>query len=190
MTRPFLITGLPRSRTAWLATACNQQWSTVCHHEPIARFPSWRDSLGLWNNDEYVFTGISDSALGFHLPEITHIHAPRILVVQRTLADVKTSLRSIGIASDRYCEVLHECLQSSMSLPNVRAIPYEGLDDPYAVSVALEWLMPGIEVDLTKVVQLCRMNIQVSLSLVLEEVAGADVNSVLGADIVARINQQ
>ena len=57
MPKRFFITGLPRSRTAWMA-AFMTSGNAVCLHEP-------RNWAAMWNHDGAQHVGISDSGLGF-----------------------------------------------------------------------------------------------------------------------------
>jgi hypothetical protein len=77
----FLITGLPRSRTAWLAVA------TGALHEPISR-DGWALFCRRWADG----TGVSDSGAAFHLPQIAAAYAPQVLIVERPYDDVVASL--------------------------------------------------------------------------------------------------
>src|SRR5215472_13650222 len=76
----FLISGLPRSRSAWFAVA------TGALHEPISR-EGYRDFV--WP----AGTGVADSGAGLWLAEIMDDFAPRVLIVERNVDEVIESIR-------------------------------------------------------------------------------------------------
>ena len=129
----FLITGLPRSRTAWWAVTMDAT------HEPSATVKS----LAAWST--YLERGISDSAIGLKLEEIMHEYAPRTLIVERPLQDVLTSAeRLYGRAGSNLCYGLYR-LQAALRFehPLIRRIEFDDLNDPAKLFNAAEWLSRG-----------------------------------------------
>lgn len=186
MTAPFLITGLPRSRTAWFATLCNTQPDTICFHEPVSKSQTWQDSLHVWNSP-HRFVGISDSSLGFHLPEILESYAPRTLIVRRDEHAVVASLIAQGIIAQNFCALLQGRLSVSLNHPLVMTVEYDDLSDPEVVVSCLQWLMPDAFVDRDKIAELCRMNVQADMKAVKRDAIGRNIEDILGADIAAEL---
>lgn len=85
MPKHFLITGLPRSRTAWLA-AFMSAGNCVCLHEP-------RNWESVFASDGPKFVGISDSGLGFQLGRIMQDYDMPVLIVERLLKRLRHRLR-------------------------------------------------------------------------------------------------
>lgn len=184
MTHPFLITGLPRSRTAWLALAATTERS-ICFHEPLSRMREWQDVGALWRSEDYEFTGISDSALGFHLDHILETSAPRTLIVERPVEDVIKSLAAIDVSGDDYCRLLAEYLGRQKSHPLVKRVAFSDLADMAVVAECLRWLMPGLGVDMNKLGELQKLNVQADMGIVWRSAKerNADVPALLGREV-------
>ena len=162
----YLVTGLPRSRTAWFSVLMG------CRHEITRELKSFEDLCDKWPDG----TGFSDAALGFQLKRIVNEIGPRVLIIERDLEDVQASflkyMHDVPIRLSVLTEHL-ELLQSrlaeasSVSTPLVRRIRYEALQDLNAVKWAMSWLKPGI--DTSRASDVMRMNVQVDRKYVLEE---------------------
>ena len=187
MTQYFLITGLPRSRTAWMAAACSAGGS-VCLHEPCAALPRW-DAVfeSVWHQSELAFAGIADHLLGFHLPEIMERAAPRTLVIDRPAAEAKASMRRLGYDADLFCDLLADALR--FDHPLVRRVAYSDLADSGAVRSCLQWLFPGEPVDRWRIERMQRVNIQgdpVAASVAAGRARGREADY-LPAHVLARL---
>lgn len=181
----FFITGLPRSRTAWMAAACMTAESVMCYHEPIEDYPSWQEATRLWHGVEYGATGIADSGLGFHLAEILAEYRPRTLIIERDSNEVAASLVPFGVDPRRFLEVLSRRLESSDIL--VKRVPFDQLDE--RMEECLRHLLPGIEIDPQKVRQMQRFTIQVDVARVRESAAKRrlEAAAILGQDVLDEI---
>jgi hypothetical protein len=156
----FLITGLPRSRTAWMAAATTGSQS-ICHHEPIQHMKRWQDVYELWGKREREFVGVSDSSMGFHLGEILDNAAPRTVIVHRRLEDVEESLVRQGFPiSTNYCDVLRSFIEPFRSHRLVMNVEFDHLSIPAVVIVCLEHLLPGVRIDPDWVDEMISTNIQ------------------------------
>ena len=85
MRKPFIITGLPRSRTAWLATVCNTLPDVFCEHEPSQRVSRWQGigySLSLWSARPKT-CGVSACVAGLHLDDLVKSTGARVVIVER-----------------------------------------------------------------------------------------------------------
>lgn len=162
MSRPFFITGLPRSRTAWLSVVATNE-RAICYHEPgECDFPS---AAFLWTQPCTIpFIGIADAGLGMHLTRILAEIRPRVLIVDRPIMDVLESARRFSgkdVAPDleERLIALHDALQ--VSHPFILRVDYNQLQDETVVRDALAWLTPGVRP--WNLPQLMHMNIQSDL---------------------------
>lgn len=189
----FLITGLPRSRTAWFAAVANTVTGAICHHEPMERYPTWRDCLDLWRDRDRKWVGISDSALGFHLREILADHKPRTLIVKRDLQQVVGSLEAIGVGGDmhRFCSVLNARMIAAQGHPLVKTVAFEMLSDPAVVRSCLWHLMPGAEIDGDRIEVFQRLNVQADMrqvrKVMVPRAKAGDMPALVGHDVWAEL---
>jgi len=187
---PFLITGLPRSRTAWLAAAAMNDHS-ICYHEPLQYFDRWDDVFtriwGVRPDNGVRYIGVSDHALGFHLAAIMRRAAPRTLIVERPIADVKVSLARCGLQGTNFCALLQEAL--AFKHPNILRVSFAALESSDVVARCLAHLMPSAVISRARIEALQPLNIQANVALSLQAAAAraGDVGALLGADVVARL---
>src|ERR1700676_5601924 len=120
---PFLITGLPRSRTAWLARVATIEGWSKCEHEPSIRLGSYDHLLAYWNAQPGPYLGISDYHLSQILPNILKTVQSRTLIVGRDHDEVRTSLRRVGL-NDRPCTAALKGMASAIGDPLVKTISY------------------------------------------------------------------
>jgi hypothetical protein len=121
MSQHFYVTGLPRSRTAWLANFLTHR-NAFCHHEAMNGCHSVDEYLGLMNMD-YDFVGNSDCGL-FLSPCL--IDGP-LVIIERDINEVEDSLSEIfnGIYVRQYCEQAQEKLDQLNGL----RIPFDDIND-------------------------------------------------------------
>lgn len=160
MTQPFLITGLPRSRTAWMAEASRVVDRVHCQHDPLAWLPTWDRVFDLcWAyRPGLEYAGVSDHGFGFHLPAIMQRTAPRTLIIERPIAEVEDSLRRLGMEPGNICALLAEAL--TFEHPQIRRVAYSDLTDTSVVLACLAWLTPGAERSAGRIDWLQGINIQ------------------------------
>lgn len=163
---PYLITGLPRTRTAWMSIAASMGPASICFHEPMSESGSWRKAAELWQSETFKYIGIADSAFGFHLSEILHDIRPRTLVIERPQADVAASLGKLSTRQTNYCDLLAARIEEFKSHLLVKTISFSALRDNETVLECLDWLMPGLYFDRAKIEQLQNMNITVDMDRV------------------------
>lgn len=154
MPKHFLITGLPRSRTAWMA-AFMSYGSTVCLHEP-------RNWESVFDSDGPKFVGISDSGLGFQLDRILYEYACPALIIDRPLADVEASLKALdtGLPKTNFCELLKNKLSEFPASTQVMRVPYAALNDMRVMQKIFFHLTPGEPFDEGRFHSMKDMNIQ------------------------------
>lgn len=190
----FLITGLPRSRTAWLAAVANTVPGAICFHEPVMQYPSWQSCLSLWKSSSRQFVGISDSGLGFHLDEILRDHAPRVLIVRRDPQQVVGAMGAIGMEeafSRKFCHLLADRMRGFEGHPLVKTIAFEKLTEHQAVRSCLWHLMPGASIDGDKLAVMGRLNVQADMRSLKRQMAArvqaGDGPAMAGPDVIAAL---
>lgn len=137
MTQRFLITGLPRSRTAWFSTVAGALHEPIAQQGYAAFRPKWKEGQG-----------VSDSHAAAHLPAILTDLAPRTLIVQRPIAEVLASLGALFTGrvyynADRllnYVLMLQSRIDQCATSPLVRRVAYECLDDIDTLYQCFDWL--------------------------------------------------
>jgi hypothetical protein len=150
---PFLVTGLPRTRSAWLASVLTDDGDRCCFHEPCGTFETYegfRDWL-VSPNDFHV--GAADQAIGFVAARLIRDIQPRILVVERPFGEAAQSFERYmaGIKIDHVAVIefmmnLQACLDE-LSGPLVYRIKYRDMGSPKCLKAALRWLVPGIDLE-------------------------------------------
>jgi hypothetical protein len=145
MTTPFLITGLPRSRTAWLSVVANVPGQSYCEHEPSLRMRCLDDLVNWYRSRSENFAGVSDSFFASALPDIMKFIPMRALIVIRPPDEVVSSLTNLGLNPGCLPQMMHG-IGSVLGSPNVRTITFSELKNSYKVTKALNWLMPTAKV--------------------------------------------
>lgn len=160
-TSRFFITGLPRSRTAWLAAFLTTA-RTMCYHEPSVKMQRLEDIGDLYDHPghEYTHVGISDSALGFWAESVLEMYEPRTLVVIRNVNDVKESLADLGVPGGELCDELVSRLMPLHRDPLVLCVPFSALDDERVIQNVWFHLLPGVPFDVTRWREFAKLNIQ------------------------------
>ena len=187
MSEPFLITGLPRSRTAWFAAVASNDRS-ICYHEPLSRLDRWEDIFSVvWCHQQAEYVGISDHGLGFWLAEIMDRLAPRTLIIERPMEEVKASLTRIGVTQTNMCELLLEKL--AVVHPRVMRVPYAALESVETVTRCLRHLMPTVNVNASRIRELQRLNIQADVKTTLADAQSRvrAVDHFVPRDVLARL---
>lgn len=124
--RPWFVTGLPRSRTAWFAMVAGGL------HEPRIMPSPWTG-------------GVCDSGLGLYLPGILESVKPRTLIIERPMEEVMKSLhryvQPVAMDWDTVREqltLLSKALQFEHLL--IKRVAFKDLDSLEAVRSCLDWL--------------------------------------------------
>lgn len=193
MTQPFLITGLPRSRTAWLATLANCVPGVICQHEPTQEWAAWEGCFTAWRGAQHAWAGFADHALGFHLPEIVARSAARVLIVDRDIEDVRTALGRLMPTLDfaPFLALLKARLRAAATLPGVKVVPYAALRHFSAAYDCLEHLLPGAAIDRDKLGAQMRLHVQADVlhAAATAQARAGDLAAILGADVVAELKE-
>jgi hypothetical protein len=170
--QPFLITGLPRSRTAWLSVLCTTG-NAFCYHEPSTQFEDISDLKDFYNKDSPRFVGVSDAALGFYLPWIMENIRPKTLIIDRDIEDVKKSFGRLG-ARTTGLRMLYDDLVAFREHPSVMWVPYCLLDTKRIIEKIFLHLMPGESFDEARYEQLSDMRITINVPKRISKIRNKD----------------
>lgn len=138
--RTFLIVGLPRSRTAWLA-AFLTDGPVFCHHELIARCAGWDGYPDALMNTPAEIVGDSSSAIPAYYDKCAFLLPPHnVIFIDRDRDDATASAqrfvrKECGQLFDpiRHQKVLADYDAMRCRFPNSLTVPYQNLDDAGAV---------------------------------------------------------
>lgn len=130
MSIPFLITGLPRSRTAWLSAFFD------CEHEGMAGHDCVDSMLG-----DLEGNGNCDSSLCLFTDGVLSAAAEgrcNLVVIQRPEAEVRASLRAVwkddfNVTSDDILDELLPGYNQIKDSPHALLVPYSRLSDEGAM---------------------------------------------------------
>jgi hypothetical protein len=153
VTGRFLITGLPRSRTAWWAVVTGALHEPFSHAGETDRWPDCR--------------GVSDSGVAPILPHIIERFAPRTLIIERPMAEVVGSLAVYlsdveGLDWKRIYAFLGQALCGlRVEHPLIFRLAYSDLSSLETVRSGLAWLKVREPANLE---QLLHFNVQSDLS--------------------------
>ncbi len=161
---PFLIVGLPRSRTAWWSVVASTPQS-ICLHEPLRVCASFEELRAVWFSLSLPYVGLSDSGLTFQLGRILSEIEPRTLIVERDTGDALISFERYmdGAEFDRpkAIDFFRDCariLGAFHDHPLVKVVRFDDLQNFDVVQDAYRWLMPGNHWPLRT--DLLQMNVQ------------------------------
>jgi hypothetical protein len=174
-TRPFIITGLPRSRTAWMSVLFTTD-DSFCPHELTPELPSLEVLREFFNISEYRYIGISDSALIWMLPWVLEELKAPTLIIRRELDEVRSSLSMIGLHSNKLLENTAAQLERFVNHPLVRCIDFESLNDPQMMRQAWEHVLPGKRFDVLRFEALKRLHIETDLRQTWERIRNCTMN--------------
>lgn len=171
--KSFLVTGLPRSRTAWLSVLLHDPaWHVSCEHEPSAHFRHLDDAVRYFSMGKETGwrVGAADHGLGWWAKELIEATDMRVLLVERPMPDVYASVCKMGLPPSviDYLEELRDRENRVRSHPNVQCIPFDRLNDRGRVEAAWFHLLPGVPFDESRYRALSRLNIELSRETVAE----------------------
>ena len=184
---PFLVTGLPRSRTAWMSVLLTTAQS-LCLHEPSASFREIEELRTFYETDYPNYMGASDSGLAFFLPWILENLHPHTLIIERDPDEVTESLCQIGMPRTNIAYLLRDALEPFRHDPMCLWVPFRRLDDRRTIEKVFWHLLPGVPFDEDRYDQLRHMNIQASLGKTLQTLSdNADGNRNFLRDVLPRV---
>lgn len=153
MASRFFITGLPRSRTAWMA-AWMSSCGIHCHHEALSRSATKEDYLAAMSLNGYPAVGNSDCAIAL-APELID---GRLVIIERDPGDVIASLvRIYGDENKEKIAIAVGDLSDAIDHLDGLRIAFHELDD--RLSDIWEYCI-GYGFDPRRAEQFMRLNIQ------------------------------
>lgn len=127
---PYLILGLPRSRTAWLANLLTYGPS-FCWHDGLAHCKSKRELVQLFDSPEHKYIGIADAGAALVFDELLKILPvmPRIVIIRRNPGDVLYSCEEAGLPITPHgILAMQDALAKIMANHEVCLVDFEDLD--------------------------------------------------------------
>ena len=159
--RPFFLTGLPRSRTAWLANLFTTG-EIFCWHDALLLCGSPADLPQLLRKNAPI--GDSDSALILFYPDVAEMFpgSPWV-IVERDPQDAFDSLvKRFGhdVSRGGWPMLIAAMQTIPKDDPNVLRVRYEELNDVEVVRRIWEHCVPAVEFDERRWALLKRLNVE------------------------------
>lgn len=154
----FFITGLPRNRTAWLATLLSHGERTFCYHDGLQYFPNPKSVVHAMRESNYDIVGDSDSALLLHVAEIIRLvpDAKWVLLYRDPGDSLESYWKHFGnrypgspktyegvVESFKLADKLFR--RAEAMLPKALKVNFEDLDDVNVVQKIWAHCLPGVE---------------------------------------------
>lgn len=171
---PFFVTGLPRSRTAWLANFLTAQ-GALCMHEGLLHGV---DMALRWliRGGAPGRRGLSDSILPLYWPQISKPFGDcRLVIVERDPAECWISLLDYlekhevqvhrPTLEERFVLIKSHLTDMKMFSPHI-VVRFEDLGNLGVLSDIWEHCLPGLPFDADRAALLQRLNVQQQLSAV------------------------
>lgn len=143
----FVVTGLPRSATTWLAVLLTTDRS-LCLHDPFAL--GWPDK---WERDGRRF-GISCTGV-YLMPEILARQDCPIAIIERDPDECAASLEGIGYKPEGLAK-----LKAMLEKAEGWRFPFADLWDEAKAAALWDFLLPGLPFDRLRYRQLSQMKIE------------------------------
>lgn len=162
MSLPFIILGLPRSRTAWLANFLTFG-EISCGHEMMSQF-SIHGLFDELTGSNLRYCGDADTAASMFLPDILrYMPDIPIVVVRRETKDVLTGLRKMGMSiTEHQLRPMMDGLCEAVKLENTLAVKFEDLDSESTLRAVQSHCAPGEPFDRQRASMLRDLNIQIT----------------------------
>ncbi len=179
MISKFLITGLPRSRTAWLSALFSTD-KVLCWHEPINKFGSIAAVKQMLENiDGYNVVGISDSSVGVEADfYINYFYDYPVVIINRDESEViKSLVKFLGInksGATKIVDMVNEGLDAMRKLRVMVEVDYEDLNDSIIVKNIWDYCTNRMPFDFFRCELFQNLMINQHASKVL---SGMDINS-------------
>lgn len=173
--RNFLITGLPRSRTAWMAAFME------CDHEPRFNLESREDIAEYFSKNQ----GCSDHGLGFWAKYIVEDLKVRTVIIDRPIDEVEASLETLGLdfPKNNYCDVLLDKLSEVREHPLVMCVPFKALNEIRVMQKVFWHLRPGVAFDEERFNLMKNIIIEVT-QLEIKEMVNLPIDKLMSDEII------
>lgn len=141
---PFFITGLPRSRTAWLANFCTHG-GILCGHDLLCG----RTTQQFLRDMEYVHGSAETALYAPHYADdlLPVVKQARLVVVHRKPKEVVASLERLGIeGADGLVEIAGQWLEDFESeVSNRLVVDFRALDEAKVLDRIWDYVTDGKE---------------------------------------------
>lgn len=143
MSSPFLVLGLPRSRTAWLANFLTFG-EIRCQHEMMSEF-SVHGLFEELTGTNLRYEGNSDTSAAMFLPDILrYMPDIPIVVVRREPKEVRFALQNVGMnLTEHQLRPMIEGLNEAEKLENTITFRFEELSKESTLRAIQEHCGPG-----------------------------------------------
>lgn len=156
----FFVTGLPRSRTAWLANLLSYGES-FCFHDLFSTAMSMEAFEGKMRAAEFRFVGHSDPSNALLQDSIAQkFPEAKWLIVERPIDEVHASCRAIGVDDMGALERVQRKVEELQGKVDAWTLPASSLNDEYHVREVIEFLTPGAKVPGERVEMLMALQVQ------------------------------
>jgi hypothetical protein len=144
---PFLIVGLPRSRTAWLS-AFLTDGDVFCHHELSSYCKSPGEFVERLLSPKYAVNGDSDPGIPIAYPAlVTALPPHRIVFIERPEQSAKAALKSmmakeagLDLNDSRWFLINDAYQRMRASCPDSMSFRFEDLDREENMEILSEYL--------------------------------------------------
>ena len=152
----FFVSGLPRSRTAWLANFLTTDKS-LCFHDGLKYCRKVEDLTEVFKRSDKEFVGDSDSALVlfYHRIQALFPDSPWVLVY-RNFKDCADSALRLSFAGEDTESILIDgaarlavirLAELELKSPNVLIVDYDELDNSKVIRSIVNHVTPGVLFD-------------------------------------------
>ena len=162
----FFITGLPRSRTAWLASFFTGN-NSFCYHELLRVSNGFEDGIKKLLNRKELYVGNSDSSLPIWIDKIEHVLCDSpIVVIERDINEVASSLTNLfGQDFRRALDKTLEGIEIIKNKYNYISVDYKTLSEESCLETIWDFCTPNLLFDKDKFDMLKTINISLSKDL-------------------------
>lgn len=162
----FFITGLPRSRTAWISNLFSHR-NSYCYHELIRHADSIKEMAQLLKQRPETFVGTCDSTFPFYADQmIQEIPACKIVIVEREPHEVFDSLleafgREHATQLGELVDMTLEAIEVLKKRYHTTSIPFEEMNDHATVMMMWESLVGRDTFDMERFHHLNMFNMEI-----------------------------
>ena len=159
----FFITGLPRSRTAWLSTFFTGN-NCFCYHEILRVSNGFDDAIRRLSNRKEMYVGNSDSSLLVWIDKIDYIlQDSPIVIIERNIDEVTNSLTNLFGKVDwtPSLDLTLKGLEIIKKRYNYISVDYNNLNEQLYLEMICNFCTPNISFDEDKFKTLSTVNISI-----------------------------
>lgn len=163
----FYITGLPRSRTAWLANLMTNK-DSFCFHEPVKYVQQSTQEIEEYLDEktmDYRYTGVCDSSIPFYNDNSFINPDEPLLVVVRPIEEVIESMKKLnGQSLSHNIQLANKASDNLEKFTeyhtNKMYVNSEDLDNPSTVESVMRFLTPDADIDTDRINELVNVKVE------------------------------